>query len=149
MRDRLIISGLVLAAALGGCSGSRPPANLGVTGGRLAPCPSSPNCVASQAGAESRRVEPLRYQGDPAPARDRLLAVLNGMERVRIVQTDTDYMHAEFTSAVFGFVDDVEFQFDPPGFIQIRSASRAGYYDFGVNRKRVETIRQRFIADDG
>ena len=58
-------------------------------------------------------------------------------------------MHAEFTSAVFGFVDDVEFQFDPSGFIQIRSASRTGYYDFGVNRERVETIRQRFIADDG
>jgi uncharacterized protein (DUF1499 family) len=151
MRDRLIIGGLVwvFAAALGGCSGGRPPANLGVTEGRLAPCPGSPNCVSSQAGEESRRVEPLRYQSEPGPARDRLLAMLNGMERVRIIQADADYIHAEFTSAVFGFVDDVEFQFDPSGFIQIRSASRTGYYDFGVNRERVETIRQRFIADDG
>ena len=150
MRDRLMIGGLALAAALalGGCSGGRPPPNLGVMEGRLAPCPDSPNCVSSQATDESRWVWPLRYQDDPAPARDRLLAVLDGMERVLIVRADIDYIHAEFTSAVFGFVDDVEFQFDAPGFIQIRSASRTGYYDFGANRERVEAIRQRFVATD-
>jgi len=116
-----------------------------VTEGRLAPCPGSPNCVSSEATNE-QRVEPLRYDGDAARARARLLGVLNGMERARIVQSTDDYVHVEFRSAVFGFVDDVEFYFSPPGIIQVRSASRTGYYDFGVNRERVETLRARFTA---
>jgi uncharacterized protein (DUF1499 family) len=90
-------------------------------------------------------MEPLSYAGDPAPARARLLEVLNGMARVRIVQSTEDSLHAEFRSAVFGFVDDVEFYFNPPGMIQVRSASRTGYDDFGVNRERVETIRALFL----
>jgi len=136
-----VVAVLVLAT---GCSGGRPPLSLGVTAGRLAPCPGSPNCVSSEAAAVEQRVEPLRYDGDAAQARARLLEVLNGMERVRIVQSTDDYLHAEFRSAVFGFVDDVEFYFSPPGTIQVRSASRTGYYDFGVNRERVETLRTRF-----
>ena len=139
-------SGLAWVAVLvltTGCSGGRPPSSLGVTEGRLAPCPGSPNCVSSEAAAE-QRVEPLRYDGDAAQARARLLDVLNGMERVRIVQSTDDYLHAEFRSAVFGFVDDVEFYFSPSGTIQVRSASRTGYSDFGVNRQRVETLRTRF-----
>jgi uncharacterized protein (DUF1499 family) len=151
MCNKLMIGGLVLTAglALGGCSGGRPPSNLGVTEGRLAPCPASPNCVSSRADAAEQRVEPLRYDGDAAPARTRLLGVLNGMERVRIVQSGDAYIHAEFSSAVFGFVDDVEFQFGPPGVIQVRSASRTGYYDFGANRDRVEAIRARFDVPSG
>jgi uncharacterized protein (DUF1499 family) len=125
------------------CSGGRPPSNLGITAGRLAPCPGSPNCVSSEATNE-QRVEPLRYAGDTGPARARLLEVLNGMERARVVESAADYLHAEFHSAVFGFVDDVEFYFNPPGIIQVRSAARTGYYDFGVNRERVETLRARF-----
>lgn len=140
---RLII---VVALALGGCSGGRPPLNLGVTEGRLAPCPDSPNCVSSQAADESQRIEPLRYTGDTTQARNRLLTVLNRMERVQIRQAGPEYLHAEFSSAWFGFVDDVEFQFNPPGVIQARSASRTGYYDFGVNRERVNAIRARFNA---
>ena len=141
-------SGLAWVAVLAltaGCSSGRPPASLGVSEGRLAPCPGSPNCVSSEAAAE-QRVEPLRYDGDAAQARARLLDVLNSMERVRIVQSTDDYLYAEFRSAVFGFVDDVEFYFSPPGIIQVRSASRTGYYDFGVNRERVETISARFAA---
>ncbi|HOW77583.1 MAG TPA: DUF1499 domain-containing protein [Candidatus Competibacteraceae bacterium] len=56
------------------------------------------------------------------------------------------YLHVEFRSAVFGFVDDMEFYFSPPGTIQVRSASRTGYSDFGVNRERVETLRTRFSS---
>jgi len=77
--------------------------------------------------AVDRRIEPLRYRGERDAERARSLEVLNGMDRARIVQSDDDDIHAEFRSAVFGFVDDVEFQFDPPGVIQIRSASRIGY----------------------
>jgi uncharacterized protein (DUF1499 family) len=142
-------SGFAVVAVLAlttGCSGGRPPASLGVTAGRLAPCPGSPNCVSSEAAGAEQRVEPLRYEGDAAQARARLLEVLNGMERARIVQSTDDYVHVEFRSAVFGFVDDVEFYFSPPGIIQVRSASRTGYYDFGVNRERIETISARFAA---
>ena len=141
-------SGFAVVAVLAlttGCSGGRPPSILGVTEGRLAPCPGSPNCVSSEAVAK-QRVEPLRYDGDATQARARLLDVLNGMERVRIVQSTDDYLHTEFRSAVFGFVDDVEFYFSPPGTLQVRSASRTGYADFGVNRERVETLRARFAA---
>ena len=139
--SRLIV--VALLALTTGCSGGRQPASLGVAEGRLAPCPGSPNCVSSEAVAK-QRVEPLRYDGDATQARARLLDVLNGMERVRIVQSTDDYLHTEFRSAVFGFVDDVEFYFSPPGTIQVRSASRTGYSDFGVNRERVETLRARF-----
>lgn len=139
--------GLALIAALvslAGCSGGRPPSGPGVTGGRLAPCPASPNCVSSEAAVAEQRVAPLHYDGDAARARARLLDALSGMERARVVQSTDEYLHAEFRSAVFGFVDDVEFYFGPPGTIQVRSASRTGYYDFGVNRERVETLRARF-----
>ena len=132
---------LILAT---GCSGGRPPLKLGVTEGRLASCPGSPNCVSSEAAAAEQRVEPLRYTDEAEQARARLLDILNGFARARIVQSDPDYLHAEFRSAIFGFADDVEFYFNPPGTIQVRSASRTGYYDFGVNRERVETIRVRF-----
>jgi len=145
-----IPGGLTLIAALviGGCSGDRPLANPGLTDRRLAPCPTSPNCVSSQASDENQRVEPLLYSGDPAQAQSRLLAVLKGMERVQIQSANVGYVHAEFRSALFGFVDDVEFRFDPPGVIQMRSASRIGYSDFGVNRKRVEAIRTRFAVSE-
>jgi uncharacterized protein (DUF1499 family) len=142
-------SGFAVVAVLAlttGCSGGRPPSSLGVTEGRLAPCPGSPNCVSSEAAAAEQRVEPLRYDGDAAEARARLLDVLNGMDRARIVQSTDDYVHVEFRSAVFGFVDDVEFYFSPPGTIQVRSAARIGYSDFGVNRERIETLRVRFAT---
>lgn len=138
--------GLVVALMLGGCAGGSPSVHPGLSEGRLRSCPDSPNCVSSQAAVVSQQVEALRYTGDTRQAQRRLLAVLNGMERVRIQQADPTYIHAEFSSALWGFVDDVEFQFEPSGVIQMRSASRTGYYDFGVNRARIETIRTRFAA---
>ena len=140
---KLISAGLALTLAA--CSGGSPPVEPGLTGGQLPPCPTSPNCVSSQAEAVEQQVEPLRYQG-AAAARAKLLTVLNGMARVKIVQSDPDRITAEFRSALFGFVDDVVFQFGSSGAIQVRSASRSGYYDFGVNRERVEAIRARFSA---
>ena len=137
---------LLVALALGGCSGGIPPTNTGKNESRLAPCPASPNCVSSLANVESQRVEALRYSGDATQAKGRLLNVLRGMEKVHIVRVEEAYIHAEFRSALLGFVDDVEFLFDPPGFIQMRSASRLGYSDFGVNRERVAAIRARFAA---
>lgn len=148
---KAIPGGLTLIAALpiGGCSADRPQADSGFKDSRLASCPTSPNCVSSQASAEDQQIEVLRYNGDATQAQGRLLAVLKGMERVKIQRADASNVHAEFRSALFGFVDDVEFHFDPPSVIQVRSASRVGYSDFGVNRNRVEAIHTRFAASRG
>ncbi len=112
---------------------------------RLAPCPDSPNCVSSLSEDPDHRIEPLRYATSSQVAQEQLLTVLRSLPRVRLVTSEPTYVHAEFTSMVFRFVDDVEFKFvDQDKIIQVRSASRVGYYDFGANRRRVEEIRRRF-----
>ena len=124
---------LIVALALGGCSGGIPPANTRLNGSRLVPCPSS-NCVLSLASAESHRVAALRYgghSGDEVQAQSQLLSVLKGMERVHIVRVEEGYIHSEFRSALHGFVDNDEFLFDSPGAIQMRLASRLGSAVFG------------------
>jgi len=114
---------------------------------RLSPCPKSPNCVSSLSKEESHYVEPLTYEGPLSRGREKLIAVINSMKRSEIVTVEPDYIHATFTSAIFRFVDDVEFLFDDERkSIDLRSASRAGYTDFGVNRKRVEEIRSKFSS---
>jgi uncharacterized protein (DUF1499 family) len=130
------------------CTGTRP-GNLGVTNGKLAPCPRTPNCVSSQSTDSFHYIDPLVFSGRAADARDRLLRAINGMKRVVVVKSEDRYVYAEFTSAVFRFVDDVEFHFDEAaGKIHVRSASRLGRSDMGVNRARVEEIRKRFAAID-
>ena len=121
--------------------------NLGVHDGKFAPCPATPNCVSSQITDNVHGIEPLRYTGSPRQAMDRLKKVITGMKRARIVAEDGMYLRAEFTSALFRFVDDVEFFADERGAaIHVRSASRIGSSDLGVNRKRVEDIRAAMNA---
>jgi uncharacterized protein (DUF1499 family) len=115
--------------------------------GRLAPCPNKPNCVSSQSAASDQQhyLEAFTYRGEPAQARQQLERVLGGMKRARVVGREANYWLAEFTSALLRFVDDVEFLFDDNARrIDIRSASRVGYSDLGVNRRRMEEIRRRF-----
>jgi len=138
---------LLAVSMVFGCSGKMP-GNLGVHQGQLAVCPESPNCVSSQAEPADHRhyIAALRYDGDPAAARERLLGVLRTQKRVRIVENSENYLHAEFSSAVMGFVDDVEFYFPEERIIHVRSASRLGYSDLGVNRNRIEGIRAAFLS---
>lgn len=118
---------------------------LGVNNGQLAVCSNKPNCVSSQAEDRQHYIDPLLFTGDLVNAREAVLAILEKTKRVNLVTHEKNYLHAEFTSAVFRFVDDVEFYFleDSPNLtsIHIRSASRVGYSDMGVNRKRMEAIR--------
>lgn len=108
----------------------------------LTPCPDSPNCVSSLAADVDHRVNPLRYGGSLSEAREQVLSVLRSMERMKLVAEESHYIHAEFSSALFRFVDDVELYFPVDAkVIHVRSASRTGYYDFGVNRSRIERIR--------
>jgi uncharacterized protein (DUF1499 family) len=148
-----ILAALVLAAAvlvLGGWAmglfAGRPPANLGVKDGRLAPCPRSPNCVASQGDPADvpHFVAPIAIKGDAQAAWRALRAAVAGADRAKIVVEKDGYLRAEFASKTIGFVDDVEFLLDPGArVIHVRSASRLGYRDFGVNRARVEAIRAK------
>jgi uncharacterized protein (DUF1499 family) len=132
---------LLLAAA---CTAERtPPMPTPPT--RLAPCPTSPNCVSSQAADDEHHIAPLRFVGDPAAAMRRLRAVIEAMPRARVTSADDTALHAEFTSRLFRFVDDVDCIVDPgAGVIEIRSASRLGYSDLGANRTRVDAIRAAF-----
>ena len=109
---------------------------------KFSPCPDSPNCVSSQSTDKAHFIEPLHYTGSPADARQKLIDILENTKRVRLAKVETDYIHAEFRSSVFRFVDDVKFWFPPDKpIIHVKSASRKGYYDFGANRRRVERLR--------
>lgn len=114
---------------------------------RIAPCPNSPNCVSSVAPDDAHKVEPIPFSGPAAAALARLRAAIEAMPRARVTRADADSLHAEFTSWLLRFVDDVDCVVDEAAsVIHIRSASRVGYSDLGVNRKRVAQIRQAFAA---
>jgi len=112
----------------------------------LAACPDSPNCVSTKSTDPDSAISPLPYVETRAKSRERLLLVLRSMKRCTIVTEKPAYLHAEFRSALFGFVDDVEFVFDDDErSIHFRSASRTGYYDFGANRSRMKEISHRYM----
>jgi uncharacterized protein (DUF1499 family) len=143
----------VVALTLGGCAlglfAGTPPANLGVKGGRLAACPGSPNCVSSQADPAdgTHYIAPIAFKGDGRAAWRALRETVAASERVKIVGEQDGYLRAEFATKFLGFVDDVEFVLDAPArVIHVRSASRLGYRDFGVNRARIEALRTRLAA---
>jgi uncharacterized protein (DUF1499 family) len=113
------------------------PDNLGVRDGRLAPCKRSPNCVSSQANPSDEEHYIAPIHGRMAAVREAVLA----MPRTTIVEERENYLYAEFRTRLLRYVDDVEFYFDGQ-VIHVRSCSRLGRRDFGVNRKRVEALRQ-------
>jgi uncharacterized protein (DUF1499 family) len=119
----------------------RRPHHLGVHDGRLAPCKRSPNCVSSQA-------DPSDQEHYIAPIDGTMEAVRLAVEtfpRSKIIQDGEGYLYAEFRTKLLRYVDDVEFFFDG-SVIQVRSCSRLGRRDFGVNRKRVEALRRLIEA---
>lgn len=123
-------------------SGAQP---TGAGGGSLKSCPKSPNCVSSQASDPEHSIAPIAYSGSRTEAYARLKKVLTEMKRTTIISEKEDYLHAESKSLIFRFVDDVEFYFPTTEkVIHVRSASRVGNSDMGVNRKRVEEIRKRY-----
>lgn len=130
-----------LLLLLASCSGTRP-GTLGVTGSGLAPCPSSPNCVSSSATDPDHRVDPLVLAVAAPEGWRAAREAVSRLPRTRIVVDTGAYLHAECSSALLGFVDDLELHL-PEGAaaIAVRSASRLGYSDMGVNRRRVEELR--------
>lgn len=125
-------------------AGKRPD-NIGIqASGQLATCPSTPNCVNSQSQDATQKIEPFSYSSTPTQAMAELKSAIQSMERTTIITETENYIYAEFKSKLMGFVDDVEFLLVPEAkVIHVRSASRLGESDLGVNRNRIETIRAK------
>jgi uncharacterized protein (DUF1499 family) len=117
----------------------------------LEPCPDSPNCVNSyQSDEEHTPMEPLHFSGDHAMAISDLKEIIKEMPRTEIADSSDVYLKVVFTIALFGFQDDVEFLADTlHNEIHFRSASRVGYYDLGVNRRRMESIQEAWVEKTG
>ena len=117
-------------------------AAIGLDNGNLSPCSTSPNCVVSQNGDEEHTIDPISYKGDRAKAKETLLKVLSVVPRTEVIENTENYIHTESTSRLFKFVDDAEFYLpENENVIEVRSASRVGESDLGVNRRRIEQIR--------
>ncbi len=111
----------------------------------LAPCPSSPNCVCSEYSDNAAFVSPLAVD-DPDTAWQAVARAVEAVGGVVVERRDT-YLRAEFTSRLFRFVDDLELRLDAASRqIHVRSASRVGYYDFGVNRRRISALREAYLS---
>ena len=147
----LVVIAVLLAGQLGLLKGT-PPTDLGVHDGRLKPPSKTPNSVSSQASLYPDHpqrsyadIAPLPPDGEPEEAAlDRIASIVEAMDGAKIVKKEPGYLYAQFTTRLMKYVDDAEFWFDPAaGVIQVRSASRLGSSDLGVNRKRIEFIRQK------
>ncbi len=142
---------LALTAALilvvgSGCSGKRPD-EMGIGPSGIRDCPKSPNCVSSQAKGGQHAIVPFRLAGDPATSWSLIRDMIAAMPRWSIVTVTDSYIHVECKSRIFRFVDDLELYYNSSNnIISIRSASRLGYSDFGVNRRRVERLRTQLRA---
>jgi uncharacterized protein (DUF1499 family) len=127
-------------------AGTRP-TNLGIHDGKLAACASTPNCVNSQAPTNDveHAIAPIEFGGKASATMENLKLVLKNTPRTNIItEANNNYLYAEFSSKLMGFVDDVEFYLDDGSkTIQVRSASRLGESDLGVNRQRIEEIRTK------
>jgi uncharacterized protein (DUF1499 family) len=153
----LLIVPLLLAGQLGWLSG-RAPADLGVRDGRLKAPSNTPNSVSSQADLHAgtaalvdyARIAPLAGGHDPAATLRRLRAVIEAVPGARVVEAHPDYLYVQFATRWLGFVDDAEFFASPAeGVIHVRSASRLGRRDFGVNRQRIEQLRAALASAPG
>lgn len=125
------------------------PEDLGMLEGKLLVCPNSPNCVSSMAAEsdEEHYIEPVPFE-DIQEARLKTLTVLMKNSKTNIITQDKNYIHAEYTTPIFRFVDDIEFYFDEENkLLHFRSASRLGYSDLGANRRRMEDFKKKYLKE--
>lgn len=142
MRPLTFVTGGILVMLGAGCGGTRPD---GVGKGSLIPCPSTPNCISTHASDSQHAMAALDFDGSASDALDRICAIIQALPRTKIITRTDAYMHAEFTSKFWRFVDDVEFAVDTANKqINFRSASRLGKSDLGVNRARMTEIVRQF-----
>lgn len=154
----LIAAALLLAAVLVvgqlGLLQGHEPKDLGVHDGRLKPPSKTPNSVSSQAGLHPdhplrayAEIAPLALRGDGPSTITKIKAIAEAMPGARVVKSEPAYLYVQFTTRLMKYVDDTEFWFDPAAqAVHVRSASRVGRKDFGVNRARIEAIRAQLAA---
>jgi uncharacterized protein (DUF1499 family) len=117
----------------------------GVIGGKLLDCPNAPKCVSTQSENERHRMEPISFSGRVQDAQSTIISIIKGMKNSEIITVSEDYVYVQFKTSVFRFIDDVEFYFDSKEkLIHFRSSARFGYYDWKVNRKRMEYVVEEF-----
>lgn len=145
---QVVFTSLIL---LTGCTTKAP--NLGIENGQLTQCPDKPNCVSSFLKTEQHYIKPIIITSTRLEIKGDIVKIVNELKNSKITVLENNYVRAEFSSKVFGFVDDVEFYFPETNstetnstetIIQIRSGARVGYSDFNVNRNRMEKIRIKF-----
>ena len=141
-RTLIILASLLMFT---GCTGKMP--ELGIENGKFKQCPHTPNCVNSQAKDKKHFIEPILITATPLEAKNYILKTLYDLKVSKVIAVEDNYIRAEFVSKIFRFVDDVEFYFPDNDskelLVHVRSASRVGYSDLGVNRKRIEQIRSK------
>ena len=145
---------VALAAGQLGLVQGTPPTDLGVRDGKLKPPSMTENSVTSQAALypdhpqrKYADIAPLALKGDGPATLAKIKAIVESMDGAKVIKSEPGYLYAQFTSKLMKFVDDVEFWFDPAAkAIQVRSASRVGRGDLGVNRKRIEAVRSALAA---
>ncbi len=140
----LLVVVWVLALAVWARVGAAPP--LGLVEGRLRPCPATPNCVATEGATADQTMTALPTRGDASATIDRLARLIETQPRTVVVERRGDYLHAEFRSRLFRYVDDVEFHVaEGTGVVHFRSASRIGRGDMGVNRARLQALSAAYL----
>lgn len=145
-----VVLGLFVVMALSMLVQNNRAPQLGVTDGRLAPVPKSPNAVSTQTEDPTKRVEPLPFGDDLAATRTRVLSAVEAYGGSRIVADDEHYIRVEFTTPGMRFKDDAEFYFDEAHrLVHFRSASRVGHSDMGLNRRRYEELRSAYLDQEG
>lgn len=121
------------------------PRNIGVNKGSLAPMPNKPNAVSSQTDIMEKRVEPLKFRGDLDNSKKLIIESINEFKNMKIIKNEKNYLYVVFATEKMKYKDDVEFYFDEyKKIIHFRSASRVGYSDMGVNKKRYEEIKKAY-----
>ncbi|MHA1884945.1 MAG: DUF1499 domain-containing protein [Promethearchaeota archaeon] len=118
---------------------------IGIKDGKFQPCPKSPNCVSTQSVDEKHKLEPLEYTGTIEEAKLKIKKIIATYKRTKLITEEQYYLHYEFRTATFKFVDDVEFYFEEAkNLIHFRSAARLGYSDLGVNKKRMLKVSEMY-----
>lgn len=138
---------IVLAIAVNSCSGLQVEKGMNLHD-QLAECPDRPNCVSSDAKDPRQAVAPMVLIGDTANSWAAIQKLVSRLPRSTVVKATDRYLHVTLKSRLFRFVDDLELKLDPQsGVIAVRSAFRTGHFDLGVNRRRVESLREQLTAD--
>lgn len=134
---------LLFAVCICACSGNRPE-HLGKVNSSLPPCPDTPNCVHSQMDTPHSIAPITLKKGDDITT---LKKIITREPAATLIVDNPDYLYAEYQSKLFGFIDDVEFiRIERTSTVHIRSASRIGRSDFGVNRRRIEALRVQYLS---